>query len=121
MTTQELLLEVEKHFGIGCRKICQERHEQIYKHGRTIELDVKYNTEGQLLHASRVLTMGVTILPEIKNKPPFKWDSKIWAKMCDKEYFEERIVISGSLTAAEIDRLNAEINEIFTHKIEPTE
>jgi hypothetical protein len=104
MKTQKLLLEIEKHFGIGCRKICQERHEQIHKHGRTVDLDLKQNTEGQLLDASfYLLTNSVQ---GFANNPPKNWNQKIWSKMCNKEHLEDRIVISAALTAAHIDMLN---------------
>jgi hypothetical protein len=95
----------------GIELIADERKEQIEKHGRSVECDVKFNSHYQL-------TIGAELLIQILNdsinedmdeydecpEPPFMWDRKLWDKMCRKPY-KERLIIAGALIAAEIDRL----------------
>jgi len=95
----------------GIELITQERKEQLTKHGRTVELDVEQNNEGQLTDAASVLTMNVpeglmgTYLQSQGETPPVGWDSDAWNKMIRKPY-KERLVIAGALIAAEIDRIS---------------
>lgn len=102
----------------GIELIAQERQEQIEKHGRTIEKDVEYNhgkytdhngeqiNNPQLTAAARWLihddVMKYWVDQELFR--PFGWDRGIWSKMINKTY-KERLIISGALIAAEIDRL----------------
>lgn len=87
----------------GIELIAQERKEQIEKHGRTIERDVKENTSWQLTSgAIRLLQIDRHDAP-----PPFMWSESIWEKMMNKPY-RERLIIAGALIAAELDRLNHE-------------
>ena len=86
----------------GIKLIAQERNEQIEKHGRTVEDDVKFNTKMQLRSAAHRLI-------EIDPSPldvPHDWDISIWERMCKKP-IKERLIIAGALIAAEIDRLQA--------------
>lgn len=92
----------------GIELIAKERQEQIEKHGRTIELDVKYNEGEQLREFSALLlTEGLTgqfheadmeYLPE-------GWNKDLCRKMMLKDY-HHRLIIVGAMIAAEIDRIN---------------
>ena len=87
----------------GIELIAQERKEQIEKHGRTVEQDVKLNSSYQLaIGASKLLAYPA----ESNNHklPPNGWDVDIYKKMQDKPY-KERLIIAGALIAAELDRL----------------
>lgn len=103
----------------GIELIAEERQEQIKKHGRTIELDVKYNhgqyeKDGeqfnlpQLPHAAGQLMYHDDDVfrdhYEHKLFHPHDWDSELWLKMMGKPY-KERLIIAGALIAAEIDRI----------------
>lgn len=90
----------------GIEFIAQERKEQIEKHGRTVENDVKFNTFHQLTGAAIMLLDGY-IHDDEENRVPFEWDGAIWDNMIHKPY-KDRLVIAGALIAAEIDRLQAE-------------
>lgn len=92
-------MKTEKLTGIEL--IAQERKEQIEKHGRTIEADVKYNNRRQLTSGAKRL---IEIHPDPLNAPN-DWDVDTWQRMCRKGY-KERLIIAGALIAAEIDRLN---------------
>jgi hypothetical protein len=85
----------------GIELIAQERREQIEKHGRTIERDVKDNYNAQLPTAAmRLLQFDRYDIPA-----PFLWRESIWEKMNSKPY-KDRLIIAGALIAAEIDRIN---------------
>ena len=73
------------------------------KHGRTVEQDVKLNTENQLSIAASWLSIGFKA-PECPT--PKWWDKTIWDKMLNKSR-KERLIIAGALIAAEIDRIQA--------------
>ena len=82
----------------GIELIADERQEQIEDHGRTVENDVKTNSDEQLRRAAtRLFTKGETPAPK-------GWDDRIWRKMHGKTY-KERLIIAGALMAAELDRL----------------
>lgn len=101
--------------------ITKEREEQITKHGRTIQDDVKYNNEYQLVEAASTLSMNVpneifdSYLGYHEHYPPTGWKSDLWGKMLRKPY-KERLVIAAALLAAEIDRIEA--NEIADKIVE---
>ena len=87
----------------GIELIVQERKEQIEKHNRTIEQDVRKNGSYQLaIGASKLLAYPA----ECHNYqlPPNGWDVDIYKKMREKAY-KERLIIAGALIAAEIDRI----------------
>ncbi len=91
----------------GIELIAKERQEQIEKHGRTIEQDVKYNNFGQLVDAAKWLLDADQVEPEhFDIVCPLNWNKEIWRKMISKP-FKERSAIAGALIAAELDRLNA--------------
>ena len=88
----------------GIELIAEERQEQIEKHGRTIELDIKFNSQCQLAFAAERLC-----IPELdlyNYQEPMNWDEDLWQKMCNKSY-KDRLIIAGALIAAEIDRLQS--------------
>lgn len=90
----------------------KERTEQIYVHNRSVEDDVKNNTEEQLTDAVGTLIMPDKFFEYTKKKHgsldfikvPKDWDVNIWKKMINKPY-KERLVIAGALLAAEYDRI----------------
>lgn len=88
----------------GSELIKKERDEQILKHGRTTELDIKYNSNCQLAFAAERLCVPEMDIPNYI--PPLNWDERAWDKMISKPY-KQRLVIAGALIAAEIDRLSA--------------
>ncbi len=94
--------------GIGL--IAKERAEQIEKHGRTVEKDVKQNGFNQLKSAAIMLLGGYPHQDE-DNGTPFNWDEAIWDHMEAKSY-KERLIIAGALIAAEIDRIQAVEKEV---------
>jgi hypothetical protein len=87
----------------GIELIAAERQEQIEKHGRSIEADVKYNRTGQLV--SGAISLIRAEHRGFWEEMPMNWDVAICKKMAKKSY-KERLVIAGALIAAEIDRLN---------------
>lgn len=105
----------------GIELIAAERQEQIEKHGRTVEDDVKYN-HGQFERAgeqfnqpqlpsaaSQLITQDDDIFRQHFDMPafyPYGWNTDIWLKMMNKPY-KERLIIAGALIAAEIDRINS--------------
>jgi hypothetical protein len=91
----------------GIELIAQERQEQVEKHGRTIDKDVRLNTNGQLSVAAGILSQ--MFIPDNMDLIPIGWDESIWNKMLCKPY-KERLIIAGALIAAEIDRLNQPTN-----------
>ena len=86
----------------GIELIAIERQEQIEKHGRTIESDVKNNRYSQLIDGAILIMMT----DRHKMTPPSFWDIKTWKHMIDKPE-KERMIIAGALIAAEIDRIQA--------------
>lgn len=88
----------------GIELIADERREQLEKHGRTIEDDIKYNSQGQLSVAAGIL--GQKTIPDHVKETliPKGWDGPIWNKMINKPY-KERLIIAGALYVAELDRL----------------
>lgn len=86
----------------GINLITQERWEQLYKHNRSVQDDILYNDELQLVEAAKHLIKSFTDDP--LDCLPRNWSLHIWAKMLAKPY-KERLIIAGALIAAEIDRL----------------
>jgi len=82
----------------GIELIADERKEQIEKHGRTIEHDVRENADKQLRDAATAL------INKDYHALPNSWKFALCSKMMDKLYYE-RLIIAGALIAAEIDRL----------------
>lgn len=90
----------------GVELIADERREQIEKHGRTIDSDVRINTyfpHPLTKAASSLSCEPMTDLISVYGKPE-TWDDAIWRHMCSKSY-KERLIIAGALIAAEIDRI----------------
>jgi len=87
----------------GIELIAEERREQLEKHGRTIDYDLKNNQFGQLSLAAEYL---ITEDPHCELQQPHGWSETLWKKMKSKTELE-RLIIAGALIAAEIDRLQA--------------
>jgi len=87
----------------GIELITIERKEQIEKHGRTVERDVKENKAGQLAQAAIALICnhGTGDISQL----PLHWSDEICRNMMKKPYVE-RLEIVGAFCAAEIDRVN---------------
>lgn len=82
----------------GVELIAKERNEQIEKHKRIIESDVKRNSQMQLSFASALLNApNPKYFGSDSNDYgcPEGWDKNIWMKMINKSYFE-RLIISGA-------------------------
>jgi len=96
----------------GIDLIATERQEQIEKHNRDIDYDLRHNSLNQLATAAGVLCVsdlnsrGRDVIMENK---PIGWHPGIWEKMCAKDKME-RLIIAGALIAAEIDRMLASSN-----------
>ena len=89
----------------GIEMIAKERQEQIEKHNRSIENDVKENGSYQLaIGASKLLAYPAEC--HDYQLPPNGWNVDIYKKMRDKPY-KERLIIAGALIAAELDRLES--------------
>jgi len=90
---------------IGAQLIVQERQEQLEKHGRSVDRDIKENDGFQLVHAASILcTPNPDHTPEVNTDAPYGWDEELWEKMLNKDY-KQRLIIAGALIAAEIDRI----------------
>jgi hypothetical protein len=98
----------------GIELIEAERLEQIFKHGRTVDMDVALNGNKQLaIAAHRMLawaehdptTEGVVF---VQPPAPEGWNPDIWAKMVLFIPYKKSLIIAGALIAAEIDRLNVQ-------------
>lgn len=93
----------------GIELIKKEREEQILKHGRTTEKDIRENDSYQLaIGASKLLAYPAECNDCIS--PPEGWDIDLYKKMRGKPY-RERLIIAGALIAAELDRLSAKAME----------
>lgn len=91
----------------GMELITEERNEHLSKHRKTIAYDIIHNANEQL-------AMGAEMLLAVSHEEgidpasyPDGWDENICSKMIGKPY-RERLIIVGSLIAAELDRLNGE-------------
>ena len=106
----------------GLESVSKERQDQLTKHKRSIEDDIKYNYQYQLVDAASVLSMPVPddmikIYQEsYADNLPEGWDKEIWKKMVMKPY-RERLIIAAALLVAEIDRWDnipkAAVNQTF--------
>jgi len=84
----------------GAGLIAIERQEQIEKHGITIHSDKDLNRSEQLRLAA------IRLIIDSYDRDclvPNNWDKRLWEKMASKPYLQ-RLIISGALLAAEIDR-----------------
>jgi len=79
-------------------------------HKYTVQEDAEYNPNGQLLEAATVLLRKDIFAPT--SVCPRGWDMKYWHTLCAKPY-SERLIIAGSLVAAEIDRREYKTNQII--------
>lgn len=107
MNKEEILRLVKQNFGVGCYHICKERLKQIEKHGFTGEHHAnhpEWYENGQLQQAAHgMLAHELYEQAEVYDQTPQGWDEKWWEDLCNRSN-EERLIISGSFSAAEIDR-----------------
>lgn len=94
----------------GIELITQERQDQIEKHGRTVESDSIHNYDLQLSRAAARLCHDDIGGYWSLEKLPKNWSQEIWDKMTNKPYIK-RLIIAGALIAAEIDRLNYNVEQ----------
>ena len=85
-------------------EISLERIEQLTKHNRSVEDDVKVNAGWQLAEAAQRLTVFKPGREEGWT-PPNGWDEVIWKKMLSKSY-RDRLVTAMALLWAEVDRID---------------
>jgi hypothetical protein len=101
----------------GIELIAEERQEQLTKHGRTIELDIENNTEGQLSEAASILCLQIPegfesqYVNANSEYPPIGWSQEWWVKTLKKSN-KDRLIIAGALIAAELDKMNAEAKTV---------
>jgi hypothetical protein len=97
----------------GIELINEERQEHFTKHARLVMDDVAYNDKYQLIQAAAIMILpfemesdedSLEMRESIKQEAPEGWNLESWRKMIDKPY-RERLIIAGSLIAAELDRL----------------
>ena len=86
----------------GIQLIANERDKQIVEHSYTAENDVIKNKFHQLTYAA----MSILKSDRAQLDPPIFWSANLWKKMIAKSE-KERLIISASLIAAELDRLQA--------------
>ncbi len=97
----------------GIELISEERQEQIIKHGRTVELDVRYNQDNQLIQAAIHLIQSEEGFDESDMELiPEEWDESVYRKMLLKPYLK-RLAIAGALIAAKIDSYQYEEEVTF--------
>ena len=87
----------------GIELIATERHEQLGKHNKSVEFDVDFNSNGQLVLGA-IKLIAHEMSNQISLAAPVGWHEGVWGKMINKPY-RERLIIAGALIAAEIDRL----------------
>lgn len=99
-----------ENLTIGAELVAKERQKQIDKHGFTAEHHVnhpEWYEEGQLINAAQGLSQYNPDSDRNKayrDMVPENWDLIWWQKMCDRSH-KERLIISGALIVAELDRL----------------
>ena len=97
----------------GIELITEERQEQIEKHNRTVEYDIKNNSQGQLVEGIMLLVSNVGFkrggieMPKdaFEDLRPSDWGRELLWKMLGKPEIEQLQII-GAFAAAEIDRLS---------------
>jgi len=106
----------------GIELIAIERQEQLTKHGRTIKYDTNFNVHYQLSQAASVLVyndpeeLDASIAEadderyDFSHVCPPMWSEAIFNRIMNKPYMD-RLIIAGTLIAAEIDRLQNEETE----------
>ena len=92
----------------GIELMAAERAEHLGKHNISVEYDYNNNADGSLVEAaSNLLDADKFMDIEKEMLCPEDWSEELWMKMVSKPY-KERLIIAGSLIAAEIDRLQYE-------------
>lgn len=89
----------------GIEFVIEERNEQIYIHGRDVQMDFDLNGGGQLAEAARKLSVEDIGTGNSAPKEPAGWSKHIWNGLINKTY-KKRCIIAAALLSAEVDRLN---------------
>lgn len=94
--------------------IAQEREEQLTKHGKTIEHDIKINNQDQLIEAAWLLLAEEADFLDgqaVGDYAPTGWNKEVFSYIMSKPKIE-RYTIAAALIAADIDRrLNTKTEE----------
>jgi hypothetical protein len=106
MTPEEIksLTELKKEKMTGVDLISKERWEHKIKHGKSVKHDFETYKNKELVQAALGLMLGNPLFM------PEGWDEEQYGKMLGKPEVE-RLIIAGSLIAAQIDVLNFEDND----------
>lgn len=90
----------------GIELIAEERHEQIEKHGFTLEHDLDCENNGGLANSALYLLLNYCGYENNEWAFPTNWDKK-WIEKFNNKGDVESLYIAGALIAAEIDRLQS--------------
>lgn len=96
--------KTKKERMTGVELIEKERLEHKIKHGKSVKHDFENNKDRELVQAAMALILGNPLMM------PESWDEEECGKMLAKPYLE-RLVIAGSLIAAQIDVENYKEND----------
>jgi len=88
---------VKSIFGNGCQIICEERWEEIFKHGWNLERDQDYANE-------ELLKAALFCIDQKRFEFPWGWMESYRTKILYKSRIDQ-LKVAGALIAAEIDRL----------------
>lgn len=114
--SNKIYFETDPSRLTGIELIARERKEQIEKHGRTIQRDVRENPNGELAIGASIFCLpdfGCLEEEDLMDRLPDEWDRNICEKIVSKPY-KERLIIAGALLAAELDRLIEVEKEVLT-------
>lgn len=81
----------------GLLEIVWERVKQVTIKDRSVEDDVKYNTQGELIR-------GAMYILQLETEWPETWNDEYRQKV-DTYDNKKRLVVAGALIAAELDRV----------------
>ena len=95
----ELFKDIDEYQPTAVNLIALERHEQLNRHGYSIEYDAEQNHDGQLLEAAMYCLTGS------QAQWPDNFQQCYMLHIFKKDRIEQ-LVIAAAFIAAEIDRLN---------------
>jgi len=94
---KSVLSQVDFIIGNGCKLICEERLDQMYKHGWSLENDSDYSGE-------ELLKAAMFCIDQKRFEWPRYWDDNYRNKIINKHRIDQ-LKVAGAFIAAEIDRL----------------
>lgn len=89
----------------GLQRVAQERLEQLHKHYRSIEYDIRRNDGGQLKQVSYFAAFADKALGFLLYTKPHGWDEEYLNRLAKKSE-KDRLIIAAALLLAEYDRLD---------------